>query len=77
MELLNTRDVAAELGLSERTLESWRWKGEGPPFLRVGRRRVVYTREDLRDWLVRQRRDPAARPLAGARSRRPTPSRTP
>ncbi len=62
MELLNTHEVAAELGLSERTLESWRWKGQGPPFLRIGPRRVVYTREDLRDWLVRQRRDPAAPP---------------
>jgi|ETNmetMinimDraft_26_1059896.scaffolds.fasta_scaffold66915_3 predicted DNA-binding transcriptional regulator AlpA len=59
MDLLTTEQAATKLGLSERTLEAWRSRGEGPPFLRVGPRRVAYTREDLRVWLVRRRHEPA------------------
>ena len=39
MDLLTTEQAATKLGLSERTLEAWRFRGEGPPFLRVGPRR--------------------------------------
>ena len=51
MDLLTTEQAATTLGLSERTLEAWRSRGEGPPFLRVGPRRVAYSRNDLDSWL--------------------------
>jgi hypothetical protein len=44
--LLETADVAVELGLSPRTLEGWRRRGEGPPYLKVGRL-VKYRPEDI------------------------------
>jgi hypothetical protein len=48
---LTTREAAAFLGLSPKTLEAWRLKqGEGPVFLRYGSRAVRYLVEDLRRW---------------------------
>jgi hypothetical protein len=42
-----TQSVLADRwGLSPRTLERWRWTGEGPPFLKVGRR-VCYRIGDI------------------------------
>ena len=47
---LNTLEAAAFLTLSPRTLERYRVTGEGPRFLKLGRR-VVYLRSDLLHWL--------------------------
>jgi len=61
MDLLNTRDAAKELGLGERTLEAWRCRGEGPPFFKLGSRRVAYSREDLESWVLSRKQDPVRR----------------
>lgn len=42
----NQADLAARLNISPRTLERWRWTGEGPAFLKIGSR-VVYRLEDV------------------------------
>jgi hypothetical protein len=42
-------DLAARWHLSPRTLERWRWTGQGPRFLKLGGR-VVYRVEDLVAW---------------------------
>jgi predicted DNA-binding transcriptional regulator AlpA len=47
--LLETRDAAEELGLSPRTLEGWRRRREGPPYLKFGRR-VKYRIEDIETY---------------------------
>ncbi len=52
---LNTRQAAAHLGLSTRTLDRYRVSGEGPVFLRFGGR-VRYLREDLDAWAKTRRR---------------------
>ncbi len=52
---LNTREAAARLGLSARTLERYRVSGDGPVFLKLGGR-VGYLSEDLDDWLRTRRR---------------------
>jgi predicted site-specific integrase-resolvase len=44
--LLETVHAADQLGLSPRTLEGWRRRGEGPPYLKIGRR-VKYRPEDI------------------------------
>jgi hypothetical protein len=44
-----TREAAAILGLSHRTLEKHRIYGTGPRFLKLGGR-VVYKIEDLHTW---------------------------
>jgi predicted site-specific integrase-resolvase len=46
VRLLETVHAADELGLSPRTLEGWRRRGEGPPYLKIGRR-VKYRPEDI------------------------------
>lgn len=43
---LNQKELARRWGLSPRTLERWRWRSKGPPFLKLGAR-VVYRMEDV------------------------------
>ena len=52
---LNTREAAAHLGLSSRTLDRYRVSGDGPVFLKFGGR-VRYLREDLDEWARCRRR---------------------
>ena len=35
-----------------RTLQRWRASGEGPPFVRAGRRRILYRLVDVERWLT-------------------------
>ena len=48
--LLKEQDVANLLGLSVRTLQSWRARLAGPPFVHV-ERAVRYRRRDLIAWI--------------------------
>lgn len=43
---LNQIDLARRWKLSHRTLERWRYTGQGPAFLKLGGR-VLYRREDV------------------------------
>lgn len=43
---LHQVDLARRWKLSPRTLERWRWTGEGPMFVKLGGR-VVYRLEDV------------------------------
>lgn len=43
---LNQIELAARWNISHRTLERWRWSGEGPVFLKIGGR-VLYRIEDV------------------------------
>lgn len=43
---LNQMQLARRSNLSPRTLERWRYYGEGPAFFKIGRR-VVYRIEDV------------------------------
>lgn len=55
-EWLDSQALADELGISRRTIESWRVKGgEGPVFVRIGHL-VRYRREDVEAWLESQTR---------------------
>ena len=46
MRHLNAVDLSRRWNLSPRTLERWRWLGQGPHFLKLGGR-VVYRVEDV------------------------------
>ena len=63
--LLTTKEAAAYLRLSHRTLERYRVTGEGPTFVKA-RRRVFYRQADLDQWLENSRRrstsDPGPEP---------------
>ena len=53
--LLTTDEAAAYLRLSPRTLERYRVTGEGPDYMKLGRR-VFYEKRALDDWLELRRR---------------------
>ncbi|MCC3861774.1 helix-turn-helix domain-containing protein [Emcibacteraceae bacterium Y4] len=52
---LNQIELADPWNLSERTLERWRWLGEGPAFMKLGGR-VVYRVEDIEAFEANQMR---------------------
>ena len=49
--LLTSQEAADFLGLTTRFLEMRRFKGGGPPFIRVSGRCVRYLTSDLRAWV--------------------------
>jgi len=63
MTLLDTVEAADYMHLSPRTLEDYRIKGGGPPFIRTGvgrRARVLYDLKDLNAWLLARKRGSTA-----------------
>ena len=52
---LSTKEAARFLTLSHRTLEDWRLRGDGPPFVKLGGS-VKYAREDLETFVSDRRR---------------------
>ena len=61
---LNQTELAARWTISARTLERWRWTGDGPAFLKIGGR-VVYRLEDVLAYeQARQRRSTVERGAA-------------
>jgi hypothetical protein len=48
--LLDESAVAAMIQVEKKTLQAWRCRGGGPPFIRVGRL-VRYRPEHLQAWL--------------------------
>lgn len=51
----DTDGAADRLGVTAGTLRNWRWRGGGPPFVRIGRT-VRYRLVDLALWLDSQTR---------------------
>ena len=43
---INQKELSRRWGISYRTLERWRWLGEGPVFVKLGGR-VAYRFEDI------------------------------
>jgi len=50
---LSQIELAARWNISHRTLERWRWTGEGPKFIKLGGR-VIYRLEDVEAFEVEQ-----------------------
>ena len=69
---MTTKQAAAYLGLSHRTLESYRSKGGGPVFHYFGRR-VLYLLDDLRAWAAERRRSSTSDNGSGPGGRRSSP----
>jgi hypothetical protein len=46
-KLLTPNQVATALGVTERTLERWRMRGGGPPYVSLTRRTVHYSKQPL------------------------------
>jgi hypothetical protein len=58
---LNQVELARRWSLSPRTLERWRWRRQGPPFLRIGGR-VVYRMSDVETFEASRLHQTAAPP---------------
>ncbi len=52
---LNQTELSDRWNLSPRTLERWRWLGEGPRYLKLGGR-IVYRLEDIQAFEEQQLR---------------------
>ncbi len=63
---LNQVQLADRWCISPRTLERWRWLGQGPRYLKIGGR-VVYRLDDVEAYEARQLRTSTAS-VAGASS---------
>ena len=65
-ECMRTPEAARYLTLSESSLTKWRLtEADGPPFVRLGLRAVVYRKADLDRWLeARVRRSTSDKPMA-------------
>ena len=53
--VLTPAEAAKFLRSNARTLERWRYLGDGPIFVKIGRR-VAYRQEDLEAFLMTRRR---------------------
>jgi hypothetical protein len=59
---LNQLDLARRWAISPRTLERWRWTGEGPRYIKlVGR--IVYRHEDVDAFEKARLRDSTSQPV--------------
>lgn len=63
---LNQVELSRRWSISPRTLERWRWLGEGPQYLKIGGR-VVYRLDDVEAYEAQQVRTSTAS-AAGALS---------
>lgn len=52
-ELLSTKEVSREWGISEGTLRWWRHADDGPASFKLGKR-VVYRRNAVEAWIADQ-----------------------
>ena len=53
-QLITPPELGTELGVPERTLAQWRYRGIGPAYLKIGRH-VRYDRREVDAWLRSQR----------------------
>lgn len=51
--LLAATDVAEQIGVTVQTLATWRTRGAGPPYIKLGRM-VRYRPEDIAAWVESQ-----------------------
>jgi len=57
-DFLTTKDLAERLKLSTRTLETWRARKVGPPYLKAGKS-VRYDRRAVQEWLSQRKNSQA------------------
>ena len=50
-ELLTEQEVAGLLNIAVKTVQNWRWKGEGPRAVKLGKRAVRYRRADVEAFI--------------------------
>jgi predicted DNA-binding transcriptional regulator AlpA len=61
MRLRSVREAAAYLGISVSMLNKLRLTGNGPPYMKLGRR-VLYGLHDLETWAATRKRNHTSEP---------------
>ncbi len=64
--LINEKEAAAFLKLTDRTMQGFRHRGGGPQYVRISSRCLRYRRADLRDWADARIRTSTSDPGKGA-----------
>jgi len=59
-DFMSQAELARELGLTVRALESWRHQRTGPPYVRIGKT-PMYRRAGVVEWLRATERHPMPR----------------
>ena len=67
--LLNESCVAKQLDCEVKTLQAWRCRGGGPPFVRVGRL-IRYKPDDVQAWVESRRMTSTSEKVTPARNKR-------
>lgn len=49
-EYLLQREFCRKFHVSDRTAERWRTTGDGPPWVRLGQRKIAYRLSDCERW---------------------------
>lgn len=70
-KFVTTTEMEAVGIAPQSTLGKWRKYGEGPPYLKVSKGRVLYEVEELADWLKACHVDPKTSPCKKRRPNRP------
>lgn len=62
-DLLSEREAAPRVGVAVKTLQNWRVAGQGPRFIKAGRR-VVYDPSDIEEWKAGRKVRSTSEPVA-------------
>jgi hypothetical protein len=54
--LLTEKEAATLLNVTSSCLQAWRYRGDGPPFIKISARCVRYKWTDLQEWIDGNRR---------------------
>jgi len=52
---VDEKEAANYISVSRRTMQNWRYRGGGPPYIRISHRCVRYLKVDLDAWLEERR----------------------
>ena len=61
MPFINSRELAELLGVREKTVFMWRWRGIGPPYRKINGHLVRYDPGEIAAWIEGQAINPAVR----------------
>ena len=54
-EMMTDRELAEYVRLKRKTLQMWRWRGVGPPYIKV-EGAVRYRKTDVDEWFAERKR---------------------
>lgn len=49
---IDDRTLSERVGISRSALQHWRLIGQGPPFIRIGKKKIIYDWEVVQAWLA-------------------------